>query len=155
MAYSDSLSKYFLSKNLLRVLAKIEPVKTPILSNLFTVSTGSILPQVKFEVYERANEVLPGVYPGNHATRRKTGATSKIIVKEGIELRVSDEITAAELNFFKEYDGRGLPETPLFCPWVDWNIPGEGLYIPPLLRTPFLPFPGGWFFTKRNRPAIF
>lgn len=109
--YSDSLSKYFLSKNLLRVLAKIEPVKTPILSNLFTVSTGSILPQVKFEVYERANEVLPGVYPGNHATRRKTGVTSKIIVKEGIELRVSDEITAAELNFFKEYDGRGLTET--------------------------------------------
>ena len=154
MAYSDSLSKYFLSKNLLRVLAKIEPVKTPILSNLFTVSTGSILPQVKFEVYERANEVLPGVYPGNHATRRKTGATSKIIVKEGIELRVSDEITAAELNFFKEYDGRGLPGNPLNLPLVELEHSGCGVF-PPHLRIPFSPFPGGWFFTKRNRPAIF
>lgn len=111
MGYSDSLSKHFLSKNLLRVLSKIEPVKTPILSNLFRVSTGSILPQVKFEVYERSNEVLPGVYPGNHAYRRRKGVTTQIITKEGIELRVSDEITAAELNFFKEYDGRGLPET--------------------------------------------
>jgi len=106
----DELKTYFSAQHLTRSIAVLETVKTPILDTIFKQDTSNILPTIAYEVYEQAPGVLPGVAPGAAAVNVRTGAKSMFYVKEGIDIRVQDSITAHELNMYKLVGFRGLQE---------------------------------------------
>jgi hypothetical protein len=106
----DELKTYFSAQNLTRSIAVLDTVKTPILDKIFKQDTSNILPTIAYEVYEQAPGVLPGVAPGAAAVNVRTGAKSTFYVKEGIDIRVQDSITAHELNMYKLVGFKGLQQ---------------------------------------------
>ncbi len=109
MAFND-LAKYFSYQNLLRIIATVEPIKTPILDNIFKQDTNNILPTVAYEVYDHKPQVLPGVAPGAASVPNGAAENGTFYIKEGINIRVSDYISAYELNMYKLVGGKGLQE---------------------------------------------